>query len=320
MAGKRKQDKSESSHIDPILAIIKAQLEGIGYSSDIVAEALVEMKAEFDGNDSPDTDSMFDSALSICNRLSPKSSSSEDTADEDVLENKDIDAARVLALETAEEERIKRRNSRRATWISGNILESEDDLRISKLLDHLRQSDMFVSWCKALSEDESRPAADSQRKSARLSTASSVAGAQDHSKIFAVPDADLRRFRTVLADILELEVDVRKWYSKDSPYLFEELGEKISAQLSIVSRSGGANGGKAAPGGGQHSAELAIKVIKEVTETMVNDYETIKKGLYDMPECAGQIPAILVDARRRRSGSRADAPPVVPGEPIRIMD
>ena len=276
--GKRKLDKSESSHIDPILASIKLQLEGIGYSSDIVEQALDETKAEFDGNVSPDIDSMFDSALMICNRISPKSSSSEDTADEDAIEDKDIDAARVLALETAEEERIKRRNSRKATWISGNILESEDDLRTSKLLDHLRQSDMVVSWCKALSQDDSRPAADSQRKSARLSTASSVAGAQDHSKIFAVPDADLRRFRTILADFLELEADVRKWYSEDSPYLFEELGEKICAHLALVSRSGGANGGKrdAATSGGQHSAELIIKVIKEVTETMTNDFETIR--------------------------------------------
>ncbi len=39
-----------------------------------------------------------------------------------------------------------------------------------------------------------------------------------------------------------------------------------------------------------------------------------------MPELDGQIPAIIVEAERRRSGNGPGVLPVVPGEPIRIVD
>jgi hypothetical protein len=270
MVGKRKSENSAASHLDSFLASIKGQLEGIGFSSDIVEQAFGQIKPEFEDNSAPDADEMFDSALSICRKLSPSALSSDDNGDDDeVLENKHIDEARLAALETAEAERIKRRDSRKVAWSSENILNEEDlDLKVSVVLLYLRPSDMLARWCKALSEND-KPA-DSQRKSARLSTATSVTGVQEHLTTFTVPEADLRRFRIILAECLELEADVRKWYGVRSRHLFEDLGEKISALSTAFSRCGGVDG--------QHSAEHTLEFMKKVTEILAKDIDNMRQA------------------------------------------
>ena len=121
MVKRKHQPCPPTSRNDSVFASLRIQLETVGCQKDAIEEAVATLKEEHHANDEIDPDILFDDALAICNRIVEETGHPEDP---DVLaENKEIDAARVLALETAEDERAKRRIARKCTWKVSDILE-----------------------------------------------------------------------------------------------------------------------------------------------------------------------------------------------------
>ena len=263
-----KPEVPSSSPLNPFLPAVRAQLEGIGFSDEVVAAAMKEIQEARQDGDALDADSLFDAALIICNRINPAPVSDDDSDIE--AENKQIDEARIIALETAEDERDKRRSARKKAWKSCDLL-SEEELRTSPFLLPVRNVNVFQSWCAA------RPEEDGKRKSARL-TASLGPSTTSHSSAAIDFSPELICFRSNLADLLELESDTNRWYGDRSKHLFGEIGEKLLRIFPAQSVPANDRGKRSASSAGhEQSSEAARNLLSQANEILASEVASVRK-------------------------------------------
>jgi hypothetical protein len=333
MVKARKQEAESRLKIEPFLPGIRAQLEGIGFITQVVDEAFLKLQEKPEEYDECDADSLFDAAFAICNDIIPNNVTDDPDA---AAENEQIDKARIIALDTADQERDKRRADRKNRWRVCDVL-AEEELSVSTFLLPLRDICFFQTWCAAHpSETESNP------KSARLTTSTGPSGSSLNSSANTDSSSELVCFRSNLADLLELESDAHRWYGESSKYLFGELGKKV---LSLFpDPPADASHGNKRPASsvvGHDSTDESRKLLILVKDALRREVDAvqmvscfpqfrakvllsepphIEQDFFRMPERGGQIPSIIVEAERRHRGSSVVVAHAAPGEAISIPD
>jgi len=167
---------------------------------------------------------------------------SEGTSDEDaVQEARQIDQVREQALITAKEERERRAREQRSRWVCGNVLSAEvmkeDELETSTLLSHLKRKRHFegAAGIKVTAEEAAAHNATHNSSPGKAQRVGGAGGGGGKGGGMEAVATKIVYFKSCVADLLELEKRLVKWYPKQCEALLEEVAQRLCAALDTAS-------------------------------------------------------------------------------------